>query len=445
MKKFLSILCVLVFTIFAFVGCGKSFSSMASLPAVGNGGLAVLKGDWIYYVNGFASKNDNLNKNKEGKVTLSGIYRVKASDVSYNVADGKLSFTSGKIATDENENIVGSELIVSKVCGFENAGLYIFGDYIYFTTPNNLTSKDGQVFVNDLDFCRARLDGEKFKVLGTVSSSSENYSNLKTKFFSLQDKVYFSAFDGKDSLSIFEITNKKTTEIFKTSEVTALIYSEINQNFENIKFNALDNRIFFTKNSSLQSYDLATKTNVTHTTFSANESFKFIKNTGNNLFYSIEKNEITTVYCNPCPSYFKDGQRAIISVNDTTFTSFDAISGRENLVAVSGSNIFIYDNSGNEIKNYSVANASIVGIYEDSIFYISNEDLYVINLFNEAPTAICLETKVSLKTDVITNISITCNNVFFYKTFEDGSCFVEMINYKQLNDGSVAINQLLKA
>ena len=445
MKKFFSIVCVLVFTIFAFVGCGKSFTSMADVPAIGNGGLAVAKGEYIYYVNGFASKNDNLNKNKEGKITTSGIYRVKAKDVSYNVVDGKLYFTSGAINTDENGNIVGSELIVSKVCGFENAGIYIFGDYIYFTSPNNQTAKDGTVYVNDVDFCRARLDGEKFKILGTVSVGSEYYSNLQTSFYSLNGNVYFSAFNGNNNLSVFEITSKKATQIYSKASVTQVLLPEITQNFVGAKQKALETKIFFIENSKLLSFDISTKLSKELTNFSSSEQFSFIGNSGNNIYYSIEKNGIKTIYCNSCPSHFSDGQKAIISTSDNTYTGFEILSERDNLIAVTSSEIIIYDIYGNAVKNLSASGAEIVGVCDDNIFYIASSNLYTVNLFAQNTVTVVLESEVSLSSDILNNISFSNQNVFFYKTLEDGSRYVQMINYKQLDGSSIITKQLLKA
>ena len=52
MKKFLSLMLVVV-TILSITGCKKALTGgQPDEPVVSNGGIVIKQGDWIYYING---------------------------------------------------------------------------------------------------------------------------------------------------------------------------------------------------------------------------------------------------------------------------------------------------------------------------------------------------------------------------------------------------------
>ena len=69
MKKFTRILMCLLLCVFTFglVACGRTTDNFvypnSSSETFGNGGMAVQKGDYLYFVNGFISAENQTEKN----------------------------------------------------------------------------------------------------------------------------------------------------------------------------------------------------------------------------------------------------------------------------------------------------------------------------------------------------------------------------------------------
>ena len=136
-------------------GCGKKGNDDYDAPKAdarvyGNGGLAVTKGDYLYFLNGYrtyadVSKTEKKLSNHEN-VVRGAIYRTKLS-------------ATGDLTVDEDGNIVAGsvERVIDKIACFENGGLYIVGNYIYYATPNTQDDRSGKLLNNYVDYCRANL------------------------------------------------------------------------------------------------------------------------------------------------------------------------------------------------------------------------------------------------------------------------------------------------
>ena len=132
MKKFTKILVCFMLCVcgLLMVACGdprtkeeKAFT----YPSVddvtyGNGGLAVRKGDYLYFVNGYRSVSSLSSKEETVEV-------------------GSLMLTK----LDKNGNIVKNDegllkddyyiTMNDKLCGYQVTNLFIHGDYLYFVSP----------------------------------------------------------------------------------------------------------------------------------------------------------------------------------------------------------------------------------------------------------------------------------------------------------------------
>ena len=82
-KSILMVACLLMVSV-VFAGCGfQKLSVMPDLEAqvVGNGGLSVVKGDYLYYVDSFVeSSTVQRGDNTYNKVDTACIYRAKLSN-----------------------------------------------------------------------------------------------------------------------------------------------------------------------------------------------------------------------------------------------------------------------------------------------------------------------------------------------------------------------------
>ncbi|MGN1227426.1 MAG: hypothetical protein ACI4TX_02160 [Christensenellales bacterium] len=212
MKKFRKIiLCFcLCLSIFALASCGEQ--GLDSMPktedlVTGNGSLAVTKGEYVYFVDSYLTASSlGKNDNKQGEVKTDALYRTKLNE-------------EGKLDVDEKGNLKSYDLVVSKVVGTENTGLFIFDDYIYFGTPNMKNDRDGKLRTDLIEFCRAKLDGTKLEVLYTTDqyTSGATYS-----FYKIGGSVYLVVFDGKDIKQV-EITSFAKSVVTLASDVSKVV------------------------------------------------------------------------------------------------------------------------------------------------------------------------------------------------------------------------------
>lgn len=151
-----------------FPACSGGFKGVtmdSSANVKSNGGFLVETADYVYFINGRASSTD---ENKYGSVLKGSIQRLKRSDVN-----------SGYYGNSET---VVPSVIYS---GSYNAGIYIYGDYIYYTTPSTERDIDGNILNSNLDFKRTKLDGTHTELLWQCTDNSVNY-----RYVEVGDTVY---------------------------------------------------------------------------------------------------------------------------------------------------------------------------------------------------------------------------------------------------------------
>lgn len=160
----------LAFTI-TLSGCGeKGLSDNPPLEATvtSNGGMTVVKGDYLYFVNGYVSETSLTDKdNKAGNVIKGAIYRTK--------------LTNGEIVKDKDGFLLSdrTDRVVSKVVGFGSGGFYIIDNYIIYATPCRDISKDNELLTSTVEFHRVNIDGTGDKLLYTTSGTLNEWSTYK--------------------------------------------------------------------------------------------------------------------------------------------------------------------------------------------------------------------------------------------------------------------------
>ena len=111
----------------------------SSAEATSNGGFAVEKGGYLYFINGPES---NTSDNKYGTPVKGSIMRIAVADLdkgNYNAAETLVP----QIAYSSNYN----------------TGIFVYGDYIYYGTPSTNRNSDGVVQSGNLEMKRTKLDG----------------------------------------------------------------------------------------------------------------------------------------------------------------------------------------------------------------------------------------------------------------------------------------------
>ena len=172
-KKLLAVIALVIASIFVFAGCSGddyAFDALTNNPSAtdavqSNGGSFVQKGEYSYFVNG---AEDGGDTNTFGTYHKGSIVRVKTSDLT------------------KKDRVV--ETVVPKIIYAEEAnssGLYIFGDKIYYTTPNTGKDAQGNVQMQKLDFMMVNLDGTGTKLVATIDDNTQAF-----RFVEKAGKVY---------------------------------------------------------------------------------------------------------------------------------------------------------------------------------------------------------------------------------------------------------------
>ena len=143
----------------SLAACNNKFTPLAGGPAAdaavtSNGGFVVQKGDYAYFINGVETYSSD---NTYGKVVKGSLQRIKLADLD----EGK----------NTSETVIPSLMVASDY----TAGLFIYGDRIYYATPTNVKNTSGVVENTYLDFKSAKLDGSDIDDLFRVSSNSTVY------------------------------------------------------------------------------------------------------------------------------------------------------------------------------------------------------------------------------------------------------------------------------
>lgn len=197
MKKFmLSFALILMSCVCLFAGCGEKGlkdNPPAKAAIYGNGGNGIVKGDYLYYINGFVDNYTEVYTNKKqnnwGKVNFGAIYRTKLNN--------------GEVQKDEKGFLKNTEVVVPRLVGFENGKFCIIGNYIYYSTPRMREDSNGKVRNDYIEFNKVKIDGTNNDTFYVASSqvSTDNWN------------VY--SYNGKDYLVIVETTENNGNVIKK--------------------------------------------------------------------------------------------------------------------------------------------------------------------------------------------------------------------------------------
>ena len=195
-----------------------------------NGGFAVEKDGYVYFINGQATSDAN---NEYGEVTKSSLMRISKVDLeagSYDKAQTvvPLLFVSGNM----------------------DAGIYIHGNYVYFATPTTDKDLNGNVLSGSLDFKRAKLDGTEVMsdYYFRTSTNSVQYRFVKGS----DGKVYCMYVDD-GALKSFNTETREETVLVKGA-ASGFIFSEDQDNGTVYYTMNVPNMFFGTDNAANETY-----------------------------------------------------------------------------------------------------------------------------------------------------------------------------------------------
>lgn len=222
-KPFTKIICAALSTVVALgtvtaAGCSAYFGgsslggnySAGEVNPLDNGGFVVEKGEYVYFINGVEG---NTADNKYGEPVRGAVMRISASDL-------------------DAHNYSNTETVVPLVTysGSKNAGIFVYGDYIYYSTPNTTRNSDGVIQNSQLDLKRSKLDGTEAMKDAYVTFKNNSY---EYRYVEVNNVVYilYVATNEKlyeESSGVTNIHSYNTS----TGEDTVLAYNVLNVLFD---------------------------------------------------------------------------------------------------------------------------------------------------------------------------------------------------------------------
>ena len=170
--------------------------------AVSNGGFAVEAGNYIYFINGVAS---NSETNSYGDVQRGSLVRIAKSDLSAG------NYSS--VQTVVPLLMYGTDY---------DAGIYIYGDRVYYTTPSAARDSNGELLNSLLEFKSTKLDGTEtmtdyyFRIEGT---------NLDYRIVEGEDGGIYLVYVLSETLYGTEAHTNIHSVNFETGEDTVIAYN----------------------------------------------------------------------------------------------------------------------------------------------------------------------------------------------------------------------------
>ncbi len=402
MKKFLPLILVLCLVVCGgiFAGCGNKEIVLEGGPAYednvyGNGGFVVTKGDYVYFTDAYVKSSSLGSKisNELGAVTETGLYRARKT---VETVDG----TERPILTD-------IQLMVSKVVGFENSGLYIFKDKIYFATPTTDKDKTGTRY-DLLTFYSCNLDGSNLKKLHQTTS----FSGGKFSMTMIDGNVYLLIYTGSEIVRVSEngevltIAEKVTGAILPSRETIVsndenpkpsecFVYYTVNKESDGPI--DLGNILYKAEISTGKTTELLNKDRIKVTVKDLNSG---------RLFYV--RNELvglTSVYgyySNTLEENFEAGETKQLSESSLNVVVLGEYGGNNlGLAYINSNKCLIIRNINPELEgeNFASSVSQILFSRDGYLYYATSDAIYRKSLTNSEESAQKLSGALTIKTD----------------------------------------------
>ena len=376
MKKFITItLCLLLCMVtFGLAGCGKKKDETVdtSISSVGNGGMVVNRGDYVYFVNGYTSFTTFNKSNLNQSFNIGGLYRAKLN-------------SNGELDYDENGSLSSAEKISGNLAGFESTGLYVFGNNIYYATPITEVDKKGNLQNDRLEFRRVAIGGGKSEV---IYQSGVKADEVDFEFYYAEGRVYLLINEngtlkrvngfGKFAVSHIdsEITSlvmpRDTDDIFESSNYKNIFYTKTNDDskIEIYNYNIASNKIEYKKVTEYKTCELV--------------EYKF-----GHLYYKASGQEV------PNYTYFYrvDGTKNAINslsaeklTSDSDYTDLYLLDNETSGYIAQSENktYYLNYNSGAESTPIPIDNSKleIIKVHNNYIYLKSGDEIKRINIHN---------------------------------------------------------------
>ncbi len=201
--KILTCVVLALFSVVGLVACDDAEwdNSRVTLkeitaPMGERGGVFCETQNYIYFINGIG---DNEADNTLGTPIKGALYAIEKS-----------ALASGDVT---KQSIIVPKLFVSTDY---SAGVYIYGDYVYYGTPLTEKNANGEIANDQMVITRTKLDGTGTENLVKVGKLSTEF-----RVSEKEGVVYITYYDSSESaLKSFNVYSGETTVIAKTDDKT---------------------------------------------------------------------------------------------------------------------------------------------------------------------------------------------------------------------------------
>lgn len=146
-----------------------------------NGGYFVRQGNYVYFVNGYSGT--------EGDNTFGTPYKQSIMRAEITVHEDGTYDVNNDTAT-----VIVPKMIYNK---YSKGGFAIYGEWIYYATPNNDADKSGTPSTTHTDFMRTKIDASVTQLIGTINSREAEYFFTPTRVvYHLDNDIRYFDFSG---------------------------------------------------------------------------------------------------------------------------------------------------------------------------------------------------------------------------------------------------------
>ncbi|MDD4290675.1 MAG: hypothetical protein PHX51_00295 [Clostridia bacterium] len=413
-KKIILAIITILAAVLCLTACSENYSFKAvdmptSLDVTSNGGLAVKVGEYVYFVNGTAEYTAD---NTYGSVNFGAIVRIKIDDI-VPLEDG------------EEHKYENGEMVVPKLNFFaseKSTGLYVEGDRLYFTTPNNTKNTSGDIQYDKLDIMSVKLDGSDVVKYLTVDSYK-----YETHFSTVDGKVYLYYLN-EGTIYSADLSASKPSLTTCVEDVTAMSVVEANgtvyftksivtENVLGEEETAAYNQLYVADASTLSSATMLLEGKKGNTapdgiaTYKEDVKFTVVLQNENRMYYTISGSNLsyagTYVYDVTAKTHTK-----------ITEASNSAIVEYKNGILLYADTYVKYYEIGRKMSDAPVrlaylSSATLKYVKGDYLYYTASSLLYRIDLSTLEDTGIIASKSESINTSTMTETAYDYDLVLY--------------------------------
>lgn len=412
---------VFVVGVLIFTGCG--FQALKDGPkesdlVSSNGSVVVQKGDYLYFVNGLVKTSDLTGSaNKYGEVDYSALYRTKLGE------KGELQY--------DDDNVIIADVLAPKVVGFENGAFYIFGNKIYYASPNTEKNEEGEIDYTQTDFFYSNLDGTGVTKIYKTKVASTSF---KFAFYQVDSKVVLAVYDSAD-LFMIDCSSKAVTKVAEGVTGVALPSVTQTSSYDG------ENYVYYTRSSTdddnvstgniLAMASLNTKTEVStlkNATFAVKE-FKCDK-----LFYTKKAtNDVSAVYfmTSIADGKFSSNSQDTTKLTDQSFTNSPIVvsfvnGNYQGMVVKNESGYLALIKPTTTLAEIKILNSKIsltpLAVYGNDIYaYDSDNQLYKVDYATGKTTQLSQKDSITLDFSTFANVDFDGKYVYAFQKISGDS------------------------